>query len=75
MTTISRIEIGIFVDITQGIDAEKNKIPEILVTPITKRVTKSESFTKMAGKNISAIPKAAALPTKIGFSKNSTVTG
>lgn len=63
--TISESLSGISVDIMHGIEAEKNSIEEIDVTPIMNLVTIGASLTKSAGKNISAIPRAAAFDVSI----------
>ena len=69
--------IGIFVAKMQGTSAEKKMIADIEATPITNFNTiESESATAVAGKNISAIPMAEALPANRGSgSRTSQATG
>ena len=67
---------GISVDKTQGIEAEKNKIDETDTTAITNFVMSGALATSKAGKNISAIPTAAAFAAKSASgSCNSHVNG
>lgn len=63
---ISLSVIGISVDKRHGIEAEKNNMEETETTPVTNFVVIGASATNNAGKNISAIVKAAALAASIG---------
>ena len=54
------------VDSRQGMEAEKNKIADTLVTAIVNFVTISLFTTSMDGRNISAISIAAAFAASIG---------
>ena len=71
-TSICFTEIGIWVDKIQGMDAEKNNMDEIEITPITNFVTKTLLAAIRAGRNISAKPVAEAVDTSIGSGSCST---
>ena len=60
------ILIGISVDIKLGIEAEKNKTAETLVTAIVNFVIIDAEVTSNVGRNISAISIAAAFAANIG---------
>ena len=73
---ISFIFTGMSVDSRQGMEAEKNKMADTLVTAIANFVTISLFTTSMDGRNISAISIAAAFAASIGSGRRkSQVTG
>lgn len=73
---MSFILIGISVDKRQGMDAEKNKIADTLVTAIVNFVMIWLFTTSMDGRNISAISTAEAFAAKSeSGSCKSIVTG
>ena len=72
-TTICGIDIGTRVAMMHGTKAEKKMMAEIETTPITNFSTMSPlPATAVAGRNISAIPSAAASLASCGSGRRTS---